>query len=203
MDDSDSTTEVKFETCPCCGKPTLAKPLKPGKLLMDQWLACLVSGVPFVHTYEMYDGKISLSITLPTADQTTRLTEALSVLEHLQTAYSAELASIDFLALRRGLILFLGFQEITVKTDNVSKTYVPEKIAEGCIADAAALRSVSDAEELKTKLTTMQQTLLSEQLVSALPLPLLVAAMETHKKLNALMVDAGFSEGFWTGIELA
>lgn len=53
----------EFITCPCCGKPTLVKPLELNGPILDHYIACLVSGVPFSHTYPIYKGKLEVTVS--------------------------------------------------------------------------------------------------------------------------------------------
>ena len=43
-------TEIEYVTCPCCGKPTLVRPIKIKGTVLDHYLTCIMSGVPFWHT---------------------------------------------------------------------------------------------------------------------------------------------------------
>ena len=39
--------------------------------------------------------------------------------------------------------------------------------------------------------------------MSAVPLPMIMGVAETHNRLSRILMDTGFDDAFWEGIELA
>lgn len=54
--------ESKFVTCPCCGKDTMKVPADIDQSIKQGFLASLLTGTQYTHTYNMYNGLLSITV---------------------------------------------------------------------------------------------------------------------------------------------
>lgn len=192
--------------CPCCGKITLRKPIKPGHELLDHWLACISTGVPFSHTYPMYGGKVLITATSPDTDTEVNITAAITAVERAET--DGEYSGLSATALRtlaNAIHLFSVVREIVFVGP-------PEKRFDAGAAAAQAISELSEAlsdmragkpaSEWSEHLQTAYNIMDNKNNVSALPTNVLIAVGRTHAQLSDVLMSAGFDEDFWQGIEL-
>ena len=211
------TQEAEKIKCPCCGEYTLHKPATIKSMVLDEYMASIMSGVPFSHTYRLYNDKVTVTVTTRSKQEAAELYTATQQLaELIRATEGVDIPSATMLKDLYNIIhLYSKIPSIiTTKDDSVVKSYTP----------AAAMRSIM--EELKANLTAFQNYLdpdydgedkntiinvcsnlhkeyCNEQSLSSLPENVVKTIVETHDDIYAILLDTGFDSNFWTGIELA
>lgn len=204
--------------CPCCKKLTLKKPLDLSNQLTDAWVACLVSGVPFNHTYKLYGNRVEANVRVIASALSAKIRQALAVLDGLDRLSCWDNGiqrPVDFGVLKTLIPVACSIVELRINGTPENRSYFPARVAEAAVDTLIGLYSstmehkdetgagLPPSDECIEALKKVQSELTSEQLMSALPLSVLVTLSSTHANLNILMSDAGFGAGFWEGIELA
>ena len=198
--------------CPCCGKLTLQKPLDIQSTVLDEYMASILAGVPFQHTYTVY-GNVDINVTVLSKSEGLKLYTVAQLLETLTTSVNAadQRNKIKLEELSAMLQLYAGIVSITAHKDNrILKSYEPSKIVwsvcdkileqqEQIYLFAAA---EPDPDVLDTVLKLYEANC-SEAVLSAVPDVMLRAIVRTHTDLYNILMNNGFDENFWKGIELA
>lgn len=198
-------TEPKYTTCPCCGQPTLRQPVKPGQALTDHWMACMIAGVPFSHTYPLYAGRVEITVSMMTAE-TEKLVNALSAkLNVFEPDMSqSDAMQVDLPHMRAMLRMYALIDKIRIRTSmNDWKEFLPREVVHDVKSrvDSAA-RGDTPLARLEA-LDAAYDMLMSSSMLSSLPLDIIATVTEAHIQLNSIMMNAGFDQNFWAGIELA
>lgn len=196
-----------FVHCPCCGKPTLKKPVKPGDELLDQWLACTATGVPFSHVYSLYGGRVTVTAVQPDATAGARVAAALSAIDRAKDiADFTELSESDLSALANAIRLFSCVREIAF-TSPVQKKFDTGAAADqaiGMLVEALPMQRASAGQETWAgKLKSAYAVMTDKANISTLPTGVLLAVGQTHAQITDILMSAGFDRDFWQGIELA
>lgn len=206
----DATDEQKdkavYEICPCCGKPTLLRPVEIKGELLDHYLSCMISGVPFTHTYPIYKGKLEVTITVLPNEKMYSMRSGLTAVDALHSKLpDNEVLNKNIKTL---LQLYCCVSAVNINMPGVAKLLQPEETAQDICKQLKTLQlsfaagSVSK-EDVEKELDKYYATLTSASVVSAVPIAVLGALIETHNKLYDILIDAGFDTNFWKGIELA
>lgn len=190
--------------CPCCGKPTIKKPIKVDSKIVDDYMASIITGVPFNHTFEMFDGK--LRITVSSADREEG--RVLYSFVFLVEPYSAEYSVLRDLL---GVInAYCNITKITVSSmSNGDKIYFPAKhIVDTCKKlvekwDGLDITEKGKKEELIEDAKNIYQAMISQDVLSSTPPMIIQRVSNDFRALETIMMEAGFDENFWKGIELA
>ena len=191
---SEEQKEPKKIKCPCCGQLTLTQPLEINTDLTDHYLSCIMSGVPFHHTYPLFDGKIEITISMLLSEDLLVIDRAVTKLED---AMKAEEEKDDFDRLGGMLRSYAFVKEIQFKSGQ-TKTYTP---ANDMIRCANLL--ITSEEPLKDTVKNLLQQFNKNEILSPLPYPLIESVCKTHITLYNILTDTGFDANFWKGIELA
>lgn len=202
----------KFIKCPCCGKLTLQKPLDIQSTVLDEYMASIISGVPFQHTYTVY-GNVDINVTVLSKSEGLKMYTVAQLLDTLITSVTAsdQRDKLKLEELSAMLQLYSTVVSITASKDNrVLKSYEPSKAMwEICdkiieMQDAIHLFATTgpDAETLDTVLKLYEANC-TEAVLSAVPDVMLRAIVRTHTDLYNILMNNGFDENFWKGIELA
>ena len=186
--------------CPCCGKNTLKTPLKVNQELMDHYMSCVMTGVPFWHDYPLYGGKIVLRITMLDNERQRLLDKLSTALEILteQVVQSEKLQANQLRVLARNLMHLEQVKMANgpgVKVWQVAVT-LTEKLRELFGSDRTPKVVGEQFQELYDFCHDPEKVSgLSEQLLSV--------AIDTHYRLSSILIATGIDENFWQGIELA
>lgn len=204
---AENRPDIAFVTCPCCGKPTLPKPVKPNQELVDHWLACMMTGTPFSHAYPIYDGKLTVTVTRLSAAQVDKLDQSLTVLDLLKAKAWPDPGCPVNLDLLRGLIRRLvSIKEIKLHGSH-PVVFAPQPVALGwcgrLVSEKAALLAFTDISSVSELLQACYDDLTNPELVSAVPDEMLLAVLSAHVSISDILMSAGFDSNFWKGIELA
>ena len=203
MADETTNTETKEELikCPCCGETTLRKPLDTSKMgiVLDEYMASIISGVPFTHTYTVYDN-IDVTVEVPLKREAQSLYRAVQKLEKLRADTLAnDKDKADKLRDAAVMVqLYSNITSIVTKRDGKQvKMYTP---AEAVKTFLSTVKDVGDNIDL---IIESYETADVPENLSTLPELMLQAILTTHRDMYNVLMDTGFNENFWKGIELA
>jgi len=186
--------------CPCCGKNTLKTPLKVNAELMDHYMSCVMTGVPFWHEYPLYNGRIVLRIKMLDAEHQQLLDRVSTALEILQDATNIQTEKLQVNQLRVLIRNQLHLEQVKVsngpgmKTWNVAET-VADKIKAFFTKDTGTTIDIAQYKAL-------YELCHDATLVSGLSEQLLAVTIDTHYRLSSILIATGIDENFWRGIEL-
>lgn len=182
--------------CPCCGKETLHRPVKPPQQVMDAFMACMITGEDFSNDYELFGGRVRITVSrVPDIyeDKIGRIDMLLTDAEKAGLAYNQKLP-----LMLRG---YASIRRIEVSAA-ANAVFLPSETALKAIDDAlAAYASATEGryEAMLEKLAVLDD----RKLVSAVPVPTLIAVVQTHNNLYTLLLETGFDSNFWDRIKLA
>lgn len=218
MADETETTQETQENkeqlikCPCCGKLTLQKPLDIQSMVLDEYMASIIAGEPFQHTYTVY-GNVDINVTVLSKSEGLKLYTVVQLLSSLVSAVNPADQSnkIKLEELSAMLQLYAGVVSITAHKDNrILKSYEPSKviwdICDKLLEMQAAIHifvSGGQTGEPLDAVLKLYETNCSEAVLSAVPDVMLRAIVRTHTDLYNILMNNGFDENFWKGIELA
>lgn len=195
----------QYVICPCCGKPTLKKPLNINGELLDRFLACVISGEPFTNTYKLYGGRVQIDTTMLDSISVMRT----AVLEQHIREYASEFSGqIDaelsiFLPLLR---IYNSIRSIVVSSDGSSRVIPVSEVLAGMISrmdDKVRDRKAENAEDCRRLLSDAISYLQGKDGIGVLPINVIGNIVSTHNSLYNILMDSGFDKNFWDGIELA
>lgn len=189
--------------CPCCGSTTEKTTVKVSDQVMDHFLACLYTGQAFWRDYEVYDGRVRIRSVIPDSNKTSLL---LDVLKRLQVGAGSSVTEQQLTELQFGLRCMLATAQIQISSPDPEHTLasvtrpstVCTQLLEGC-RKALASGGVFDASQWCQKLL---YTLQDPGQCTAVPLALLISVHQVHRTVYNTIMNAGFGENFWHGIEL-
>ena len=191
--------EPEMIKCPCCGELTLRKPLDIKSIILDEYMASIITGVPFAHTYIVYDS-IDITVEIPAKKDAQFMLAAVQKLNHLASTYNDPKDEDIAPKLRdaAGLIQTYGtvLSVVTRKDKQVVKSYTPsEAVRDFC----AAIKDMNNDKQL---ILEAYEELNTPEVLSAVPDMMLRAITDTHDHVYKILLDTGFNETFWKGIEL-
>lgn len=203
--------------CPCCGKSTLHKPVKIKDEMLDHYMSCILTGVPFWHAYPLYDGKLTVKIGLLTREQLDLINRVARLC--IQAREYSRIPQEDIDIVQRRTRLFMHIQGIDTKVNTVAQqSWQPSAaLSEALPAYIDKLTKLmdelrgesKDAEAYKDAVTAtkdifhaMSQLCSDTALLSSVPEALLAVALDTHNQIYGILVSAGIDVNFWEGIEL-
>lgn len=194
--------EPKMATCPCCGQETIKRPVKVDGKIIDDYLASIMTGVPFSHTFPMFDGR--LKITVSVADKQEGL--VLYRFVFMTEPFAQESSTVrDFLGL---VNTYCSIRKIIVTKGEDQNVYMPaEHVIEACrkIVDVWEKEDLAKEEkkaEFLQALQTAYNELIVPAVVSSTPMLILNRILTDFRTIESLLLEAGFDENFWKGIEL-
>lgn len=204
---TEESLDSAFVTCPCCGKPTLPRPIKPNPQLLDHWLACMVTGVPFSHEYPVYEGRVLVTCSKLTAEQADTIDQLTTVLDSLPNKkWEADEPPCNIEQLRSLSRLLISIPNITVNAGS-RKVFKPQDEVMAVASDILLhKRDIAMFENVEVWSKTLKQglgRLLNSELVSGVPLVILMGVVRAHNSVSDVLLSTGFDENFWQGIELA
>lgn len=193
--------------CPCCGKFTLKRPLKPNQQFSDHWLACMTTGVQFNHTYPLYNGKLLITVTQLSAEVAINLDVACTALDILMDRAGSYIDSVDILQIRNMARLYVSIKDITVHGPGEHpQVFKPADAVDEALGLIRPIKQLlpddTKRDEWLPVLAKACDILSDPANVSSVPVQLLISVTETHNRLNGIMLDLGLDENFWKGIEL-
>ena len=189
------TTKPEFMKCPCCGELTLRKPLEIKSQILDEYMASIITGVPFAHTYTIHDS-IDITVEMPSKKDAQIIFNTAKKLDQLAAIqpeeYAQQLRSYAGMIQTYGNVLSI----VTRKDKKIVKTYAPsEAIRELC----NTIKELGDNVSLIIESCAEKDT---PECLSTVPDIMLRAIMKTHNDIYTILLDTGFNETFWRGIEL-
>ena len=202
----------KFVKCPCCGELTLRRPLDIKSSILDEYMASIISGVPFQHTYTLHNS-LDVTATVLVKAEKTKIFNALQLLitvsKTIGEADPTNRTKIDELAATIELYCYIA--EIKARKDNqiVASFQPASKISDVCDAindmQPLVLLYATSGEDkgVIADLVSLYDNDCSEKLLSAVPDVMLKAIVRTHTDLYNILMSESFDSNFWKGIELA
>lgn len=209
--DPKASEEQGMVKCPCCGKFTLPKQLKPSDNLMDQWISCMMTATPFSHTYPVYDGRLNVTaVQLSTEDATTAqnlvtLLRYIKSLDWQAAGYNGCPTSIDQMI--NNAYLYISILEIRIKGKGNEVTVKPstavKEAATVLLSKADDIRAGKPFTEWVDAFYKCERLLVDPSNISSVPQSIIMGVAEAHARISTVLMDAGFNDNFWDGIELA
>jgi len=195
--------EEKKYICPCCGQETPSQPVKVDGKVVDDYLASIMTGEPFNHTFPLYDGKLKITIKAASREEGLKLYDFVLLVEPF-AADSSQLRDLI------GIVnSYCMVSKIIVKHDKEESVYMPSKyVIEECykLVETYGKADMRD-DENKTKFLQDVQAaytrLSSHDVLSSTPPAIMNRVINEFKKLETTLLEAGFDENFWQGIALA
>ena len=203
---SEETKNQKTEAfikCPCCGEMTLKRPLEIKSIILDEYMAAIITGVPFAHTYTVHDS-IDITVEVPPKKDAQLMFTASQILHKLavephdvQDPEANEIS--EKLRSAVGMIQTYGsiMSIVTRKDKQVVKTYAPAEVIRNFC------KSVKELGKDKKLMVESYDECDSMENLSSVPDMMLRSIVKTHNDIYAILLETGFTETFWKGIELA
>lgn len=202
----DKEQEKQKTKCPCCGANTYDADPNIDNETVDHFLSCIMTGVSFWKEYKLFDGRLSIEITIPRNE---KRDELFATLTKLQNFYTPQGQS-EHMLLTTLLGRFLYVRKITFdKKLATERVYdIAKHVDNMC---AVIQQKCDDILALpKAKLPALQdvykQLLMKTEntaSVSGVPTQLLDKIIEQHNALYKQLVTRGLDQPFWKGIKLA
>lgn len=202
-----ASVDVAYVTCPCCGKLTLVRPVEVKGEILDHYMACIMTGTSFWHTYKIYGDKIAATVTQLDRDLSQKLTLLSSDVDTI-SAYVPEETGMKCKHIWNMCGLYIHIKGISINAGLESRTFTPQDAAiKACdmlrpLNMGRVAKEISD-EDIVAKIDAAYALLSDPSVVSAVPNRMLIALVESHNRLYDLLMSAGFDANFWDGIELA
>lgn len=209
MPEQAEETEQKYILCPCCRKSQIPKPVEIDSPIMDHYMSCIMTGVPFSHTYELYGGKLAITATMLAHEESLDLSIATSTLELCKAKMGGEMDET--------LSELIGMLNVYAQIDTISshdKTklnmkslYNPKKVVFDICKDLnekryKIIQNDMTTDDIKKMIENAFALCKNTSTMSALPAAILSTVQRTHDTLYSILVEAGFDPNFWKGIEL-
>lgn len=195
--------EKKSYICPCCGQETQNQPVKVDGKIVDDYLASIMTGEPFNHTFPLYGGKLKITVKSASREEGLKLYDFVLMVEPF-TSDSSQLR--DLIGIVNSYCLV---SKIILKAGEEEQIYMPSKaVIEECykLVETYGKEDLTK-EDTKTKFLQDVQSaytrLSSHTVLSSTPPAIMNRVINDFKKLEATMLEAGFDENFWRGIVLA
>ena len=203
MAEETKTTEKETNElmrCPCCGEMTLHRPLEIKSAVLDEYMASIISGVQFQHTYTLY-GSVDITVTILSKQEGRKLYTTLQMLDKIiKDSNTPDALKQKMDELYGTIQLYSAITSIRTRKDGmVQKRFAPsETIMETC----DSLLALGN-EWAVTNLEDIYADCCAEGKLSTMPDVMLRAVVKTHNDLYNVLLETGFDENFWKGIELA
>ena len=189
--------EPEMIKCPCCGEMTLRKPLEIKSIVLDEYMASIITGVPFSHTYTLHD-TIDVTVEMPLKKELLMLQRAVSHLDKLRAEVKDQEIQDKLRAASVMVQVYGGITSIvTHKDGKIVKTYMPAEAVQQFVSqlkdfgdDVALICEAYESVDIADNMSTIPEVMLN-------------AIVRTHGDVYRVLLDTGFNETFWRGIELA
>ena len=195
--------------CPCCGELTLTQPLDVKSAVLDEYMAAIITGVPFSHTYGLYNGSVKITVESLSHKDSLLLSNSENILKEyrkrMEDAGGEQVkTAIGCISeLEKTMRLYFSVTSIEMYRDKVLvKSYTPSEIMRNAATEIGSASLEGDV-KLGNVITKATKDCLGPDATSTLPTTAVKAIVVTHGDLYNLLMDAGFDENFWAGIELA
>jgi len=201
----DEEKKPEMAVCPCCGQQTLKKPVKVDGKIVDDYLASIMTGVPFSHTFSLFDGRLLITTAMADRDNGLKLYKFIFLVE----PFSQESTSVQDLLGLVNTYCTIKQIEIVGPDDRINKLYYPaERIYAACgkLLEEWDHVNLNDEEKKKEFLEAVGKVydeLKPTEVISSTPPKVLTRIVNDFRALETIMLEAGFDENFWKGIELA
>lgn len=204
--------DEKFLKCPCCGELTLRKPLDIKSAVLDEYMASIISGVPFQHTYTLHNS-IDITVAALSKAERNKIYAALQLLDTLSNTIGetdpGSRAKVNELA--ASIQLYYYVTEIQARRDDkVVSSFTPanqmSSLCDTVIGYQPRIMAYAvgkdDPTNVVADVVALYDINCTEKTVSAIPEVMLRAIVRTHIDLYNILMNNGFDVNFWKGIEL-
>ena len=181
--------------CPCCQQNTLKVPASPDPELLDTYMACIMSGVPFWRTYDLYNGKISVDVTVVPYNDAVFIDKWKAEADHIKEEHPELIPEVLNVTL-----MFSRYMHIkTISCGNM--TYYPKDSLVKHIEEY--FKSSSEETDKPEAIKRLVNNLTDPKEYSAISVDILDTLIRTHTSLYEVLMATGFDQNFWKGIKLA
>ena len=185
------TEEQRLMICPCCGKPTMPVPAVVQGDVKEAFLASLLSGVEYKHTYRLFNGKLQITVRdLPNDIRDLMIRAANKAIlekdEEKQRQLNMAVARLSKLAPIVDIFIDLGEEE-------KPKSYNIQALVYNSLNGLIAANGIEQYKQINKNLIDAIQ-------VSAVPSVVIQRVLDTHTKQMAVLLQSGFDETFSMGI---
>lgn len=197
--------EEEMVICPCCGKATLKKPIAPSGEIMDHFLACMMTGEPYVRPYSLYGGKMTIAVSQVTTTLAKKVESACTILSGWDAKFPDRSTQINLIS--GAIKTYACIESVRVDAGSV-KVFTPgSRVLDMCgeIIELARPVSTGDVDDatLGAALDKFEKLVTDNQLMSAVPSSVLLSLAQLHSQVYGMLLDAGFDKNFWGRIKLA
>ena len=206
---ADEKKEPEKIKCPCCGELTLTQPLDVKGVTLDEFLSSIITGEPYTHTYKMYSGSVEVTVEALPKQTSNVLALCTKVLRSYITKLEASddeharAAAVPVNELLGTMRRYFGVKMISMYKDKkLFKQYLPADAMREAAAEIsnAYLKGQDAFDDAVAKAI---ERCLAPETISALPVDAVENIVLTHADIYIILMNAGFDENFWEGIELA
>lgn len=209
--------------CPCCGEMTLNRPPEIKSAVLDEYMASIITGVPFQHTYTLY-GTVDVTVAILSKQQGRLLYTATQLLDRLiKTDVIKDKQLVAALSELHGTMqLYSAIPSIkTYKEKRLQKEFTPADVVFTACAqlvhnqtniekyywepdyESVVQQGEGNFPDIPGLLMELYHNCCQEEKLSSLPDLMLRAIARTHSDIYNILMETGFDENFWRGIELA
>ena len=161
--EQEPSTEQQYDICPCCGKPTLKRPVKPGQELTDHWMACMISGTPFTHTYPLFKGRVEIMVGMMSPETEGKLSLLTSMLDLAESRLEGN-APVNMAQVKAMLRMCALVHKVRIRASASDwREYLPINVL-----DMATAALKAPAENLGPVLASVQEMVTSPENISSI-----------------------------------
>lgn len=188
--------------CPCCGELTLTQPVDVKSVVLDEYMAAIIAGVPFSHTYGLHNGAVKVTVESLSREQSVLMS---NVIKRLELYKKNGEPNSDYIHELCGVIrLYYGVTSIEMYRDKqLTKSYTPSEVMRSQAETLSKAFATGDHATICNAVAAAIKECLSEEAISPLHDAAVQTIVVTHSDVYNILMQAGFDENFWEGIELA
>lgn len=179
----------KKRICPCCGMQSLSEVPQVSQDVLDQYIACIMTGEPFIKTYLAYDGKISIQVSNMTDTLSTKAMKASDYIDKASLELHVK-ETAKYITYR-----LLVIPSITVTTGTQSKRFDIQNNV------SLAIQQMLSKQDINKAVQEYIQNITSASTCSGLPAKLLDKVTKHHTDLLNALVQRGFDQSFCNSIQ--
>lgn len=179
-------------TCPCCGKQTMKVPATIDQVSKQEFLAAILTGTQYTHTYNLFNGDLSITIRQISNKVRDKLIHIANKGLLIEDAEEQHYLNI----IMSRLYKLSSIVSITVSTQGDSSKFKVYNIEQVVSDTIDKLINYTD----KTQLSAINEHIVDPANVSSVPVYIIDKVLQTHTNQVAVLVQSGFDETFQKGI---
>lgn len=180
--------EERKVTCPCCGQETLKVPVSIPEHLKDTYVACMLTGEPYKQRYELYEGKLNITVqdlSKQDVDELTQLNIKAQLLPEAQRDIMQQIIGRCY--------RMLPIISIDIQINDQEKVFAVRD-------QVHTLLNTIRMQMTKEELTALYNTFSNTNLFSNVPEAVLDRVVTKHILQSRALVQSGFDDSFYQGI---